>query len=178
MSAKVAAVRSLTLMEMAVCVSLAGSVAAAFVPTFVSDLRASRMSESLDGLKHIGARATAIAEAGSASQGYYPASVGLTPESVPQSGGMEDVEGTWDHPTWRALEFRFDGPHYYAFAFQSTNKPAGASFVARAHGDLDGDGLYSTFEIRAPTGPRRDPPSVFQTPTVRPDPQDIARSTP
>jgi hypothetical protein len=53
----------------------------------------------------------------------------------------------WEAPPWKALDFRpvAEGvPHAYAFAFDS----AGGSFVGRARGDLDGDGVLSTFEVR------------------------------
>jgi hypothetical protein len=38
-------------------------------------------------------------------------------------------------------------PHSYSFAFDSVNNKAEAHFVATAHGDLDGDGVLSTFQI-------------------------------
>ena len=39
-------------------------------------------------------------------------------------------------------------PHAFAFAFESLCGNDQSSFVVTAHGDLDGDGLLSTFEIR------------------------------
>jgi hypothetical protein len=39
--------------------------------------------------------------------------------------------------------------HSFAFAF---DRPDEATFVAHAHGDLDGDGTTSTFEIRGKCG--------------------------
>ena len=41
-------------------------------------------------------------------------------------------------------------PHAYAFSFESTS--GGSAFVAQARGDLDGDGVLSTFEIRGRSG--------------------------
>ena len=38
--------------------------------------------------------------------------------------------------------------HSYAFGFDSASSATDAQFVAKAHGDLDGDGAISTFEIR------------------------------
>ncbi|MBX3219990.1 MAG: hypothetical protein KF795_05680 [Labilithrix sp.] len=64
----------------------------------------------------------------------------------------------WELPSWTALDFRpvADGaPQAYAYAFDSLPD----SFVARAHGDLDGDGIVSTFEMRG-TAPDGGPPSV------------------
>jgi hypothetical protein len=72
----------------------------------------------------------------------------------PPRGKKEaDLPGTWDTPTWKALAFRpaAEGvPHAYAFSFESTS--GGSAFVAQAHGDLDGDGVLSTFEIRGRSG--------------------------
>ena len=69
-----------------------------------------------------------------------------------------DPFGTWQTPTWQALGFpppRASGraftegqPHAFSFAFDSTLSPARSSFVAHAHGDLDGNGVMSTFELR------------------------------
>jgi hypothetical protein len=38
--------------------------------------------------------------------------------------------------------------HAFAFGFDSTLGPSRSTFVARANGDLDGDGVTSTFEVR------------------------------
>ena len=71
-----------------------------------------------------------------------------------------DPPGTWDHPTWRSLDFAWTVPHSFSFAFESHSSEGLAVFRARAHGDLDGDGLHSTFEI---SGESRDgaQPVVF-----------------
>jgi hypothetical protein len=39
-------------------------------------------------------------------------------------------------------------PHAFAFGFDSTLSRTRSGFVAHAHGDLDGNGVVSTFEIR------------------------------
>jgi hypothetical protein len=78
----------------------------------------------------------------------FPASVQLTPAEVPRGVRADDPAGVWDHPTWRALGFGFDHPHAFSFAFESSQGAGGVShFRATAHGDLDGDGVVSTFEI-------------------------------
>jgi hypothetical protein len=62
-----------------------------------------------------------------------------------------DPPGTWDGPTWQALGFRpaDEGvPHAYAFSFDGTRSPGRSTFVAQAHGDLNGNGITSTFEVR------------------------------
>ena len=138
--------RSLSPVEAAALVAVAGSVLASALPVFVRNLHASRLTEPLDGLGRIGARATALA-ASRAAEYAYPGTVGLTPAEVARADQVMDAPGTWDHPTWRELEFGFTVPHCFSFAFESDNQPGLARFRALAHGDLDGDGLLSTFEI-------------------------------
>ena len=139
--------RPLAPVEAVFIAAVGSSVLCAAVPAFVRNLRASRLAEPVDGLQKIAARASMLA-AGRPTQIAYPPSVGLTPSRIAAGVTQLDAEGTWDHPTWRLLGFRFTTPHAFAFAFQSQCDAAQGSFLATAHGDLDGDGLLSTFEIR------------------------------
>ncbi len=129
--------------ELALAVSLLGCVAAVAIPTFVREVHASRFVEPTDGLARLRTSAVAYAE----GHGVFPDSAPLTPAIPPRGKKEADPPNTWDGPTWKALDFRASPegvPHAYAFAFEST----GATFVARARGDLDGDGVLSTFEVR------------------------------
>jgi hypothetical protein len=137
-------VRSLTPIEAALAFALTGSVLAVAVPEFVRGLHASRLAEPVDGLKRIAASAVSLAAAGTP----FPPSVQLTPPEVPRGVRADDPSGVWDHPTWRALGFGFDHPHAFSFSFESSQGPGGLGhFRATAHGDLDGDGVVSTFEV-------------------------------
>lgn len=60
-----------------------------------------------------------------------------------------DVE-TWSAPSWRALLFSIEDPHYYSYAY--SRAADGKSFTVRAFGDLDCDGTYSTFELVGTVG--------------------------
>jgi hypothetical protein len=145
-------VRRFTPVELAVGVALLGSAAAVFVPAFVKELHASRFVEPTDGLARLGQAAVAHAEA----HEQFPDSAPLTPAAPPRGKKEADPPGTWDHPTWKALSFRAsaDGvPHAYSFAFDSQR----SAFVAQARGDLDGDGVLSTFEIRGAMRPGEKP---------------------
>lgn len=157
--------RSLTPVEAAAVVAIAGSLLATALPEFVRNLHASRLVEPMDGLNRIATRATALA-AGRPADKAYPQSIGLTPASVPRGERVTDPPGTWDKPTWRLLHFRFKLPHSYSFAFESHNAPGKASFRAAAHGDLDGDGVLSTFEIsgesRDGSEPRTSPLDMYR----------------
>lgn len=130
-------------LELAVGFALIGSVLAVAIPSFSRELQASRFVEPIEGLARLGEAACAYAE----QVGTLPDSAPLTPEAPPRGRRVVDPPGTWDHPTWTALSFRASeegAPHAYAFSFDKID----AGFVAKAHGDLDGDGVLSTFEIR------------------------------
>jgi hypothetical protein len=146
-------------LQLAVMVALVGSLTAVSVPEFLRNLNASRLAEPLDGLRHISARASMQA-AGSPTIFAYPSSAPRTPELVPAGESATDPQGTWSHPTWRLLNFEKSEPHYFAFEFESATSNEGAHFIARAFGDLDGDGELSHFEVFGETRPGRDP-SVY-----------------
>jgi hypothetical protein len=138
--------RSLTPIEAAIAFALCGCVLAVAIPEFVRGLHASRLAEPVDGLRRIATSAVSLASA-SAAEPTFPASVALTPPEVARGVRSEDPPGVWDQATWRTLGFGFDHPHAFSFAFESSQGPSRAHFRAIAHGDLDGDGVLSTFEI-------------------------------
>jgi len=55
-----------------------------------------------------------------------------------------------------ALHFSIDDPSNYSYAYKVDDD--GQSFVASAYGDLDCDGVYSTFEMRASVHGEDGPP--------------------
>jgi type II secretory pathway pseudopilin PulG len=135
-----------TAIEAAVGIALVGSVLAVAVPAFVHNLSSSRLTEATIGVTKIGEHAIANA-AGKSCADAFPPRAPLTPANVPRGKPAVDPDpDPWQHPTWRALDFRPSPPgvaHSYAFGFDSD----AGSFVAHAHGDLDGDGTTSTFEV-------------------------------
>jgi hypothetical protein len=136
-------------LELAIAFALGGSVLAVAVPTIVRDVHASRFVEPVDGLKRIGVAAVAYASARPVAQGFPPRAP-LTPSAPPRGRSEIDTPDAWDHPTWRALDFRpvpEGTPHCFAFSFDSALSPGKATFRAQAHADLDGDGTPSTFEV-------------------------------
>jgi hypothetical protein len=149
-------VRQLSTLETVAIISVVGSVLAATIPSFVTNLRASRLSEPVDGLSHLAARATAFA-VGRPVEQAYPLNVGLTPARVPTGQRLVDPVGTWDHPTWRRLDFAFAEPHGFSFEFESHLAQDRSTFVVRAHGDLDGDGVTSDFEMTGESRPSEEP---------------------
>lgn len=154
----------LSLFEAALLSCLLGTVLAIFVPTFVRRLRTNKIDEASEMLEEMSARAAA----------YY----GTTWESgqshcLPVAAGPTPLEPTVDaepvdfhspetpgHQTWQALGFQPDRPVRYSYSFIPSVDgcgllgPEAAGAVSfRAVGDLDGDGVQSTFERQATIGP-------------------------
>lgn len=142
--------RGVTALEAAIGFAIGGSLLAVAVPAFVRELHASRFAEPVEGLNKMSAAAIAQA-ADKPPTEAFPPSAPLTPAAPPRGTRAADPPDAWDHPTWKALAFRPvpDGvPHAFAFGFDSTRAPGRSAFVAHAHGDLNGNGVTSTFEIR------------------------------
>ena len=82
----------------------------------------------------------------------FPASTNWTPATpcCQQPGKPRCVTpaSVWDRPTWRDLGFRLDSRHYYQFRFTGTGAGADATYIIEARGDLDCDGVYSSFKFK------------------------------
>jgi hypothetical protein len=141
--------RSWTAFELAAAIAIGGSLLAVAVPSFLRNLSFSRLSEPVDGLDRLVSNAIAYSE-GRPQALSFPPSAPLTPAEVPRGVAATDPPETWEHLTWRSLGFSFEAPHRFAFQFDSAFDPQtdAMRFVATAHGDLDGDGVVSTFEVR------------------------------
>jgi len=136
-------------LQFAAVFCVGGSVLAAFVPAFFRNLAASKLAEPVEGLDRVVKSALSYSE-GRPHDISFPPSAPLTPAEVPRGVRVTDSEGAWEHLTWLSLKFRFDEPHAFSFKFDSEREPETESmrFTATAHGDLDGDGTLSTFEVR------------------------------
>jgi hypothetical protein len=144
--------RALTPVEAALAFAIGGSVLAVFVPPFLRNLHASRLTEPLDGLQRLSGRAAVLADNAPIAQAF-PSSVGLTPAQVPRGELVTDPPGTWSDPSWRLLNFAIETPHAFSFAWSSSNAAEQSAYTATAHGDLDGDGVQSTFQISGSVRP-------------------------
>jgi hypothetical protein len=166
-------------LEAALGFAIVGSVLAVAVPAFVRELHASRFAEATEGLAVIGEGALLYA-APEPIDKAFPPSAPITPPRPPRGIRAIDVPAIWQTPTWQALHFPpphgsgrafAEGePHAYAFAFDSNLAHGRSGFVAQAHGDLDGNGTLSTFEIRGhdvegdPRGPTVEPGMYVEDP--------------
>jgi type II secretory pathway pseudopilin PulG len=53
----------------------------------------------------------------------------------------------WQSSPWRELHFSIPQPQYYAYSFDSTGTGPQATATATARGDLNGDGVLSTYKL-------------------------------
>ncbi len=92
----------------------------------------------------------------------YPASsAGPTPKlgTCCRSGGTcEPDQAYWQEPVWLALQFRISAPQHFSYEYVAAEDLR--SFTARAIGDLDCDGTYTTYEVRGSPDEKATPPEI------------------
>jgi hypothetical protein len=152
----------LSLVESAALFGLTGVVLAVFVPTFVDQLRLSKVSEATEQLAALHAAAAAYYGTehrvdGKLRRMCLPDSAGPTP-AAPAVYPMETAFADKDTPgnaTWRALNLTSAQVRFsYSVIVASPGcgpreNPARPLITFRAEGDLDGDGVRSALERTA-----------------------------
>lgn len=153
-----------TLIELMVVVAILGILAAIAIPSLMQFSRRAKTSEAIDKLAILYRHSALYAARTLTSRGVtggildvqFPSSRSLTPAQVPGPQPQRDPINTWNSPTWNALSFEISDPHYYSFEYESSGAGVSALFTGRAVGDLDGDGVYSTFERAGGTNSQRE----------------------
>lgn len=144
-------------------VAVVGILAAVAVPQFTKYTRTAKAAEAnemLDLMKKGAATyyLTPRVEPGTINKlpCQFPASVPLTPGGASCCAEENDADNdercdskpaTWNHATWSALKFAITDQHFFQYKFESSGTGAEAIFTATAHGDLDCDGVFSTFQL-------------------------------
>jgi Tfp pilus assembly protein PilE len=156
---------ALTLIEVALILSLLGVMLAVAVPTFLRALRTSKVAEVSSELQRLHASAAAyyvrpqvVGESKRLrclppAAGPAPALPSVEPSSV--RFAAPEMPGA---ATWQALGYEPEGPVRYRYSFLPAVSGCGSAapratstplLTLRAEGDLDGDGTFSRFERHA-----------------------------
>ena len=75
----------------------------------------------------------------------FPKTAPRTPATIPAGTKVKPDAKTWSHASWKAIGFQLEEPHYYSYEYETSRD--GKHVTVRAHGDLDGDGVTSRFEL-------------------------------
>lgn len=157
-----------TLIELMIVVAIIGVLAAVAIPAFIKYIKRSKTAETSDLLRKMteGARIyyldshrpsnLAVSDlTPSVITRVFPAIVGRTPAANCCTFGQKCPGDTtqWDHPTWEALGFDLKEGHYFRYSFTSDNASANPNYTAIAEGDLDCDGVLSSFTLYGEGGP-------------------------
>ncbi len=139
-----------------------GTLAAIAIPAFTKYTRRSKTSEARVNLaKMFDAASSYYTEHGQCpdhdgAQGRAGVTPNLSVDCGEGEGGRCQAGGAgggvypqtdWTaNPVWSALGFEVRGGHYYRYDFRWKEEDGMCMFTAQAFGDLDEDGVFSTFE--------------------------------
>jgi type IV pilus assembly protein PilA len=162
-----------TLIELMVVVAIIGILAAVAIPAFMKNAKKAKTTEATINVKKLSdgavsyyheeknGQGTAVPLAkqfpGTPATATAPA-LGVCCGSVGQK--CQPSPTTWSDPSWQALKFSMDDPHYYSYGYvhnavstAGTAAPVTISgtatewYYADAQGNLNCDTVYSTFEM-------------------------------
>jgi len=149
-----------TLIELMVVVAIIGILAAVAIPAFMKNARKAKTAEATTNVKKLYDGARSYFEETNNARGninplppQFPRTAttatqpGLTVCCASASKKCAPDPTLWTEPTWQALKFSMDDPHYYSYTYTGAGVANAATFSATANGDLDCDTTYSTFEM-------------------------------
>jgi len=77
--------------------------------------------------------------------GECPASAPRVPKTTPKGEAYQSASSDWEQGGWKAVRFSLDMPQRYAYEIVTAKNKKSCKVIA--HGDLDGNGRESTFEL-------------------------------
>lgn len=153
----------LSLIEAALLLCLIAVVLAVFVPTFLRRVRTNKINEAAELLGEMSRRTNAYYDTAWPTLGRHclPPEAGPTPSAPAEDPEAVDFfsPDAAGHATWEGLGFQPNRTIRFSYRYAPSEHGCGlpgsakdVSVVFRAEGDLDGDGVRSTFERSAAVG--------------------------
>jgi type IV pilus assembly protein PilA len=155
---RTAGAKGFTLIELMIVVAIIGILAAVAIPAFMKYIRRSKTVEATMNVRKMFDSSVSYYEAehsnttGQILAKQFPNPVGPSPGAkgsncgntgdkfAPNPANFQDAGGSWS-----ALNFSVDDPFYFVYQYVSAGQDVAANFQAFAYGDLDCDGIFSTF---------------------------------
>ncbi len=136
-----------TLIELMIFVALIGIISALFVPPFLNYLKKVKSAEAQLNIKKIADLEIAYFKRLRTDESgkELPSSfLACTPSpSMPSSMKKEFIV----NEAWNELGFLPNGPVYYSYEAKAKGEGTFSEAIISAHGDLDDDGVFSTFSL-------------------------------
>ncbi|MBK07842.1 MAG: hypothetical protein CL932_24115 [Deltaproteobacteria bacterium] len=147
--------RGFTLIELMIVVAILGILAATAIQGYRRFLWKSKTTEAIINLKQIAQSSVVYYQSersknGVAQPNTFP-SIVFTPAKPPCFGGVALYKpdySEWKKAGWEELNFGLTKAHYYRYRIVSTGVGKNAVFRAEAQGDLDCDGVFSSYIVR------------------------------